>query len=136
MIVRTTKTLQFIGSWFYVLVCTYDIYLFMRNNWIVVLKNKRHKEKVTRGVAFCFLWNTHELAHCFEKVSLKFKYSEKATIFCKISTIDLSYVATVKSKVEILKNVEAFSEHMNCTYIWSKNNLILFYMHLLFVLMT
>ena len=45
--------------------------------------------------------------------SLKFIYSEKATKFCEISTIDLSYVVTVKSMLEILQNVVAFSEYMN-----------------------
>ena len=32
---------------------------------------------------------------------LKFIYSEKATNFCEISPVDLSYVVTVKSTVEI-----------------------------------
>mgnify|MGYP001207678638 CR=1 FL=1 len=40
-------------------------------------------------------------------------YSEKATDFCKISSVDLSYVVTVKSKVEISQNFVAFSEYMN-----------------------
>ena len=44
---------------------------------------------------------------------LKFIYSEKATKFCKISTLLLSYVVPIKSKVEILKNFVAFSECMN-----------------------
>merc|ERR1712051_746623 len=44
---------------------------------------------------------------------LKFIYSEKATKFCKISTLLLSYVVQVKSKVEILQNFVAFSEYMN-----------------------
>ena len=44
---------------------------------------------------------------------LKFIYSEKATHFCEISTVDLSYVVTVKSTVEILQNFVAFSEYMN-----------------------
>ena len=39
--------------------------------------------------------------------------SEKATHFCKISTVDLSYVVTVKSAVEISQNFVAFSEYMN-----------------------
>ena len=46
---------------------------------------------------------------------LKFIYSEKATKFCKISTLILSYVVPVKSKVEILQNFVAFSEYMNFT---------------------
>ena len=46
-------------------------------------------------------------------VPLKFIYSERATTFCDISTGDLSYVAKVKSTVEILKDFVAFSEFMN-----------------------
>ena len=45
--------------------------------------------------------------------TLKFIYSEKATQFCEISTVDLSYVLTVKSMVEILQDFVAFSEYMN-----------------------
>ena len=44
---------------------------------------------------------------------IKFIYSEKATNFCEISTLDLTYLVTVKSKVEISQNFVAFSEHMN-----------------------
>ena len=44
---------------------------------------------------------------------LTFIYSEKATKFCKISTLLLSYVVPVKSEVEILQNIVAFSEYMN-----------------------
>ena len=44
---------------------------------------------------------------------LKFIYSEKATKFCKISALLLSYVVPVKSKVEIFQNFVAFSEFMN-----------------------
>ena len=40
---------------------------------------------------------------------LKFMYSEKATKFFEISTIDLSYVVPVKSTVEISQNFVAFS---------------------------
>ena len=47
---------------------------------------------------------------------LKFMYSEKATKFCEISTVDLSNVVPVKSTVEILQNFLAFSEYMNFTY--------------------
>ena len=46
---------------------------------------------------------------------LKFIYSEKATTFCEISTLLLSYVVPVKGKVEILQNVVTFSEYMNFT---------------------
>ena len=56
---------------------------------------------------------------CKDKILLgvvKVIYSEKAIIFCEISTIDLSYVVTVKSMVEILRNFVAFSEYMNFKY--------------------
>ena len=46
---------------------------------------------------------------------IKFIYSEKATKFCEISTVDLSYVVSVKYTVEISKNFVAFSEYMNFT---------------------
>ena len=39
--------------------------------------------------------------------------SEKAKKICEIFTVDLSYVLTVKSTVEILQNFVAFSEYMN-----------------------
>ena len=45
--------------------------------------------------------------------TVKFIYSEKATKYCKISTLLLSYVVPVKSKVGILQNFVAFSEYMN-----------------------
>ena len=44
---------------------------------------------------------------------LKFIYSEKATKFCEISIVDLSYVVPVKSTVEISQTFVAFSEYMN-----------------------
>ena len=44
---------------------------------------------------------------------LKFIYSEKATNFCEISTVEFSYVVTVKSMMEISQNFVAFSEYMN-----------------------
>ena len=46
-------------------------------------------------------------------IIVKFIYSEKATIFSEISTVDLSYVVTVKSIVEISQNYVAFLEYMN-----------------------
>ena len=48
-------------------------------------------------------------------VLVKFIYSEKATKFCEISALYLSYVVTVKSAVEISQNFVAFSEYMNFT---------------------
>ena len=46
---------------------------------------------------------------------VKFIYSEKATKFCNIFTLLLSYILPVKSKVKILQNFMAFSEYMNFT---------------------
>ena len=50
---------------------------------------------------------------------LKLIYSEKATKLCEISTLVLSYVEPIKSKVEILQNFVAFSECMNFKTIFS-----------------
>ena len=44
---------------------------------------------------------------------LKFIYSEKATKFCEIFALLLSYVVPVKSEVKISKRIVAFSEYMN-----------------------
>ena len=44
---------------------------------------------------------------------IKFIYSEKATNFFKISTIDLFYVVMVKSTVEMSQNFVAFSDYIN-----------------------
>ena len=44
---------------------------------------------------------------------VKFIYSEKATKFWEISTLILSYLVPVKSKVEGLQNFVATSEYMN-----------------------
>ena len=43
-------------------------------------------------------------------------YSEKATKFCEISTLLLSYVVPIKSKVEISNDFVAFSEYMKFIY--------------------
>ena len=48
-------------------------------------------------------------------ILLKFINSEKATKFCKISSLLLSYVLPVKSMVEDSQNFVAFSEYMNFT---------------------
>ena len=54
----------------------------------------------------------------FRIISLKIIFSEKATNFCEISTLVLSYVVTVKSPVEISQNFVAFSEYMNFSSIF------------------
>ena len=45
--------------------------------------------------------------------ALKFMYSEKDTKFCKIFTLILSCVVSVKSKVKISQNFVTFSEYVN-----------------------
>ena len=55
--------------------------------------------------------------HCtslfVELFSFNFIYSEKATKFCEIFTLLLSYVVPVTSKVNVSQNYVAFSEYMN-----------------------
>ena len=46
-------------------------------------------------------------------VKFIYLYYEKATKFCEIFTLLLSYVVPVKSKVKISQNFVAFSEYMN-----------------------
>ena len=75
----------------------------------------------TGNWSFChsvsnYNWMGHRPWLCFIYTfsrSLKFIYSEKATKFCKISTLLLSYVVPIKSKVEISQNFVTFSEYMN-----------------------
>ena len=53
---------------------------------------------------------------------LKFIYSEKATKFCEISTVDLSYVVTVKFTVEISQKRSVNLEKKNLVFsIFPKN---------------
>ena len=66
------------------------------------------REEAGRSGSKCFTYVTKPYPHI-----VKFKYSEKAITFCKISTIDLSYVVTIKSTVEISQYFVAFSEYMN-----------------------
>ena len=51
----------------------------------------------------------------YSRNKLKFIYSEKATKFCKISTVDLTVTTQDKSTVEISQKFVAFSEYMNFT---------------------
>ena len=58
---------------------------------------------------------TSETTYLLATTCIKFIYSEKATKFCEIFTLLLSYVGPVKSKVKILQSFVAFSEYMNFT---------------------
>ena len=67
-------------------------------------------------VYLAYEWTYFSATVCQYKINfdlsvLKFIYSEKATKFCEISTVDLSYVVPVKSTVEISQNF--VSEYMN-----------------------
>ena len=59
------------------------------------------------SVDFCYLQSRNN-PHL-----VKFIYSDKATKFCEISTVDLSYVETVKSTIEVSQNFVASSEYTN-----------------------
>ena len=61
---------------------------------------------------------------CLKNKILKFIHSEKATKFCEISILLLSYVVLVKSKVEISQNFGSFSEYMNFTLPYPKDEKI------------
>ena len=62
------------------------------------------------------IWNTNKIVKHQTLVSLvvfiKFIYSEKATKIGEISTLLLSYVVPVKSKVELSPIFVAFSEYI------------------------
>ena len=61
-----------------------------------------------------------------QKQFVEFIYSEKATNFCKISTVDLSDVVTDQSTVEISQNFVTVSEYMNfdeSEYVFQQSNL-------------
>ena len=45
-------------------------------------------------------------------------YSKKATKFCEISTLLLSYLLPVKSKVQISQNFVVFLEYVNFITLW------------------
>ena len=76
------------------------------------------------GLVFSKIIN-HGLNHWF--FPLKLIYSEKATNF---STLILTVCTAVKSKVEILQNIVAFSEYMNFNFKFfgSLRNQLIFYL--------
>ena len=76
-----------------------------------------HRTKYFMNLWFDFAYTNYlgyNSSKFFHKI-VKFIYSEKATKFCEISTLDLSYVVPVKSTVEISQSFVAFSEYMNFT---------------------
>ena len=80
-------------------------------NDIAVQRSKKHISWIQ------LLFQQFRLELLKNSAILKFIYSEKATKFFEISTVDLSYVVTVKSTVEISQNFVAFSEYKNFIYL-------------------
>ena len=83
-------------------------------SWIFVL----YIERLTRSDYECLNAGAWKQECFFRKnCNLKFTYSEKATIFCEISTVDLSYVLTVKSTVKTIlwpsQNIWTLQIHTN-----------------------
>ena len=60
---------------------------------------------------------------------IKFKYSEKATKFCEISTLILSVCTVDKSNVEISQNFVAFLEYTNFNTLSSKIAVVWYSVH-------
>ena len=73
-----------------------------------------HNEKMSAEISTGNNPNTPQLIRLIcQLFGFKFIYFEKAIFFCEISNLDLFYVVTVKSTVEISQNFVAFSEYMN-----------------------
>ena len=88
--------------------------------WLYNVENFIRKSKYFDDILLKYnlIWLIPKALYSTRMLSLsivKFIYSEKATNVCEISTVDLSYVVTVKSTVEISQNFVAFSEYMNFT---------------------
>ena len=62
---------------------------------------------------YAITWTTWDTSRGQKATRVKFIYSEKATKFCEIFNLLLSYVVPVKSKVNISQIFLAFSEYMN-----------------------
>ena len=98
-------------------------------NIIEGLTLHRFRSKFEFNLEFRYdgIWLRYELINCkwikkYIYLCLTFTYSEKATKICKISPLDLSYVVTVKSTVEISQKFLSFSEYLNFKlnlYLWS-----------------
>ena len=55
---------------------------------------------------------------------VKFIYSEKATKFCEISTVDLTVTTQDKSTVVISRKFVAFSEYMNFNFVLLQSEIL------------
>ena len=101
--------------------CLYHTYRSRLQN--VVFRSGRKRKKKQHGkvwfLDYCnkkFWWKIETRTNAKFYFLLKFIYSEKATKFCKLFTLLLSYVVPVKSKVKISQNLMAFSEYINFSW--------------------
>ena len=72
------------------------------------------------GKIFEITRTIHSNSKRSEQFFIKFIYSEKATTFCKMFTLLLSYVLPVKNKGKIPQNFVAFSEYNDCFFTCSR----------------
>ena len=108
---QTRKTNDFLCVIYYIYCNQINANAFGENIIHRIFKKKQSYMYIPSTINTDFICNWLHVATYL----LKFIYSEKATKFCEISIVDLPYVVTVKSTVEILQNFEAFSEYMNFT---------------------
>ena len=100
--------------------------------WVWSVNRPEFRSQKQRTLAQCFLvqhasglitktvinsWSLHTVLETFFHLLwlLKFVYSEKATLFCEISTLLLSGSTVDKIKVDILQNCVASSEYTTLT---------------------
>ena len=106
---------------FLICVCQYDKAPYHGSlTWNSPLDTSHKEIKVSRAVVLqnqCRLTFFKSSNDSLQSIQLvKFIYSEKATKFCEIFTLLLSYVVPVKSKVKILQKFVAFLEYMKFSY--------------------
>ena len=87
--------------------CLHDIWRCQKFDW------NNEKWLLLLGLEKMSFTTNMQYQNWFKHTELKFLYSEKAAKFCKTSIVDLSYVMTVKSTVEISQTFLAFSGYMN-----------------------
>ena len=101
-------------SIFFSHIFSYELYFFywIFSSLVFYVGKTRMQDSVRYTLQIRLVYN-YMIIHQYISTFIKFIYSENATIFCEISTVDFSYVVTVKSTVEISQNFVAFSEYMN-----------------------
>ena len=118
---------SFVKKWLMTPVVYYFIILFIMPALLCILLwstslilyiHRVHKRRLMRRLTEAFderdiLKAGRNIVAAIWDAQVKFIYSEKATKFCEIFALLLSYVVPVKSKLKILQNFVAFSEYMN-----------------------